>query len=152
MVDDAGRAGTAGDLAPWADRLAALAPFATRVREADFVFGAWADSHQLPDGSWMMPYHELTDGGLALMAAFGSWIQVGFDWSTWARTDEGRRLLEEPAAMADATPEQIARLLTTIIRADRFNEGQLAGAWDSGYLIRLLDRVAVLRGAMDEER
>jgi hypothetical protein len=151
MVDDAGRAGTAGDLAPWADRLAALAPFATRVREADFVFGAWADSHQLPDGSWMMPYHELADDGLALIAAFGSWIQVGFDWSTWARTDEGRRLLEEPAAMADATPEQIARLLTTIIRADRFNEGQLDWAWQSGLVGRLLDRVAALHATIGRD-
>jgi hypothetical protein len=149
VTDDAGREPGAGP-DPWADRLRILAPFATAVRAPDFAFGAWQAATQLASGAWTMPYHELADDGRALIAACGAWIQVGFDWSRWAQTDEAKRLFEDPSAVRDATPQQIAWILTLLIRAERFSEGQLDWAWRSGLFERLLDRVAELHAVARE--
>jgi hypothetical protein len=45
---------------------------------------------------------------------------------------------------AIATPDQLTELLTAIIRSDRFVEGSIAGAFDSGLLGRIACRAAVL--------
>lgn len=57
---------------------------------------------------------------------------------------EAARLLDDPACLAEATPEQLAHLLTGLIRSERFNEGTLAGAFDSGLIARILRRATVL--------
>lgn len=144
MIDEAGHDPDAGS-DRWATPLRVLAPFADRIGEPDFEFGAWGGGDRLPNGTLSMPYHELAAGGEALIAACGAWLQVGFDWSNWARTEEGKGLMEDPTALARATPEQIARVLTLLIRANRFNEGQLEWAWRSGLFQRILDRVAALQ-------
>lgn len=72
------------------------------------------------------------------------WILWGFDWMTWGRTEEGRRLAEDGQAMVSATPEQLARVLTALVRSERFAEGTLAGAAESGLIQRVLQRAAVL--------
>ena len=51
--------------------------------------------------------------------------------------------------MREATPEQLARVLTVVVRAERFNEGAMAGAVQSGLLPRLLRRAAALASAME---
>jgi hypothetical protein len=40
-------------------------------------------------------------------------------------TPEARALLEDPAAMREATPEQLARVLTVVVRLERFSEGAM---------------------------
>jgi hypothetical protein len=68
----------------------------------------------------------------------------GFDWQRWLAGDEGRALRDDPAAVANATPDQLARLLTAIARSDRFVEGSIAGAFESGVLARISRRAAFL--------
>jgi hypothetical protein len=128
----------------WAEPIASLAPFATAAREPGFAFGAWHASERGADGAWSMPWYELADGGSRLVAAAGVWIVVGFHWRDWVDTAEAQTLIDDPAAMLDATPEQIAHLLTALIRSERFFEGQLEGAWQSGLFLRIVDRVAAL--------
>jgi hypothetical protein len=84
--------------------------------------------------------------------ARGDWIVVGFDWRTWLGTPEGRALRDEPDAIASATPEQIAWLVTAIVRSDRFVEGSIEGAFDSGLLARISRRAAVLLDAASRAR
>ncbi len=66
------------------------------------------------------------------------------------RPTEDVALFEDPEAMARATPLQLARVLTVLVRAERYAEGALAGALESGLVLRLLRRAEVLAGAVDE--
>ena len=57
-----------------------------------------------------------------------SLIVMGFDWMTWLQTPHGVALSFAPAAIAGASSTDLARLVTAIVRGDRFVEGNLAGA------------------------
>ena len=81
--------------------------------------------------------------------AAGSWVVAGFDWRTWLARDEGRALRDDPDAVATATSDQLARLVTAIVRSDRFVEGSIAGAFESGLLARVSRRAQAL---LDEPR
>lgn len=50
----------------------------------------------------------------------------------------------DPSTIAVADVDQLAHLLTTLIRGDRFNEGLLASAFDDGTLLAIARRMAVL--------
>ena len=75
-----------------------------------------------------LPYYTFGRAGEAFQAAVGrgGWI-FPFDWGTWLQTAEGRALTSDREALAAATPLQLARLLTAIVRSDRFTEGSIAG-------------------------
>jgi hypothetical protein len=53
--------------------------------------------------------------------------------------------------LAKATPDQLAHLLTTIIRQDRFCEGELDVAFKSRLLTRIVRRAAELAKEQVEE-
>ena len=76
------------------------------------------------------------------------WVLADFDWGTWKGTSEAMELRGNPYAMARATPDQIAKLLTVLIRLDRFCTGSLASAFKTGFLGSILRRAAEL--AQDE--
>jgi hypothetical protein len=67
-------------------------------------------------------------------------------------TREAKRLRDEPAALAAATADQLASLLTVLIRHDRFVEGELAGAYRSGLLTGILRRAAALWEELDADQ
>ena len=78
-----------------------------------------------------------------VQAAYDSgWVLDDFDWMSW---EAGRRFGNDPMAIANATIEDIERLLTAYIRADRFCEGYLASVYESGHLIAVVRRLEVLR-------
>ena len=62
----------------------------------------------------------------------------------WAHGPEGRELASDRDALAQADADQLSKLLTVLIRQDRFNEGTLAGAFESGLLLRIAERAAAL--------
>lgn len=47
----------------------------------------------------------------------------GFSWPNWARSQEARRLRHESGAVKTASIRQLGKLVTTIVRADRFSDG-----------------------------
>ena len=49
--------------------------------------------------------------------------------------------------MADAPVEDIGKLITAIVRSDRFVEGSIAGAFESGLLLGIARRAAALLAA-----
>ena len=118
-------------LASWADRLAA----------AEFAIGDWTPQHRTEDGTLLMPWFEYSvdvDRFLREIAGAG-WVQP-FDWPAWAASEAGRRLQTDPAAIGDATPDDLIRLVTTIVRSDRFHEGAIASAFDRGVYLRIAHR------------
>lgn len=73
------------------------------------------------------------------------WVSPEVDWPSWMETEEACRLRDDPAAIPEATVEQLQKLLTTVIRQDRFVTGALAGAFESGMLTAVVRRAEQLR-------
>lgn len=127
------------------ERLAALAVFLPAFRAAEFNLGHW-EGESRREGTITMPYFVLSDQATSFVDAayrLGR-VLTDFNWPAWKETPEAKRLRDDPAVLANATPEQLARLLTVCIRQDRFVEGALESAFKSGLLTRILERVAEL--------
>lgn len=127
-------------------RLMALAAFVPVLAAPGFSFGRWEQPPTDADGTMRLPYVELGPDAQAFLRAVGSggWLRPAFDWNAWAVTDPGSALTTDPKAVATASPEDIARLLTALVRGDRFFEGTLAGAFESGMMLAVAERCAAL--------
>jgi hypothetical protein len=53
-------------------------------------------------------------------------------------------LRDHPEALASATPDQLAKLITVVVRQERFYEGSLAGAFEDGLVLAIVRRAGVL--------
>jgi hypothetical protein len=133
------------------ERLRILADLEPILEAADADFGHW---EVIPPtgGVHHLPWFVFGPAADAFRAAVGrgGWMIVGFDWGSWLQTDEGRALRDRPEALAAATPHQLAMLLTAIIRSDRFVEGSIAGAFESGLLVRIARRATALLAGSDQ--
>jgi len=72
------------------------------------------------------------------------WILDGFDWPEWAQTDEFKDLFSKPETLAKAAAHQLAKLLTALVRKERFCEGTMASACAEGLLARITQRAGML--------
>ena len=72
-----------------------------------------------------------------------SLIVMGFDRMAWLRTPEGSAL-QSAGAIERASSTDLARLVTAIVRGDRFVEGNIVGAFESGVLAAISRRAALL--------
>ena len=80
---------------------------------------------------------------MAFYRAFDeSGLFIRFDWPSWQK--EAARLYDDPSLIDQADLETIRRLLTTHIRKDRFCEGHLASACESGHIVAVLKRLKQL--------
>jgi len=129
-------------------RLEAIAAFADELETPGFDAGHWHRSERTatPDGDvWTMPWFELSERADAFIrtAAGSGWVQP-FDWMAWVETDEGKSLRDDREALSRSTADQLQRLLTAVIRADRFSEGSLEWAFDSGLMAAIARRARTL--------
>ena len=126
-------------------RLRALAPFAHRFQSPGFDFGQWVHPPARADGVLEFPYFAFsTEASDFIRTCYEvGWVQE-FDWPGWKSSPEAIQLRDCPAAIEEASPDQLGRLLTVLIRQDRFVEGALNGAFESGFLVRILQRIASL--------
>lgn len=145
MSDRDGSYSGGGASATLQARLEALAAFLPVFERADFRLGAWAGGEKRADGAVQMPYYSFSAEAerFISMTYESGWV-IPFDWGTWAQTPEGQRLSGGGDALATATPDDLARLLTTLIRSERFGDGQLEGAYESGLLTAIVSRAATL--------
>ena len=67
-----------------------------------------------------------------------------FDWMAWMGTPEAQALVADHTRVATANAEDLRRLLTAIIRGDRFVEGNIVGAFESGMLLAIARRAQAL--------
>jgi hypothetical protein len=125
------------------ERLARLARWLPEIERGELDFGRWEGGDRLPNGSIQMPYYSFSERALALIGDMP--IEV-FDWGSWMQTDEARALLADHERIAEATPEQLVKLCTALRRGDRFGEGTLAWAFESGLLVRIVRRAVALAG------
>jgi len=130
------------------ERLRALGKYEDVFTAPDFTMGHWAETTPGEDGVIQMPWFEYSDGAEAVVeeAYELGWV-VDFDWMKWAASPKGRRLVADAGRVARAPAADLARLLTVLIRGDRFSEGELAGAYESGMLGAIVRRAAELAGS-----
>ena len=79
-------------------------------------------------------------------------------WSTrseygpWSGSDAGRALIADNSRIPGATADELALLLTSIMRADRFNGGVLDEAFRRGTILAVTRRARVLAWTAPNER
>lgn len=129
------------DLSADLNKLRALAEWLPRLEPGGLDFGEWEGGETQADGTMMMPWFDLSPDGRALVAALPV---VSFPWPDWMQTDEARALLADYSRIDQATAEQVVKLSTALVRGDRFSEGTLAWAFESGLLLALARRAAAL--------
>ena len=114
-----------------------LARFAPNLASPAPRFAAAASEDRLHEG--------LTPDVLAFVDAVtrAGWL-ITFDWASWAQSAEGQRLLGEPRHVTTTTADQLAKVLTALIRAERFSEGTLNQALESGLLLASARRAEAL--------
>jgi hypothetical protein len=130
-----------------ADALRRLSAWADRFADPAFSFGSWNPSRTGDDGVIMLGWFEMSDLGQAFVSEMYElgWVH-NFDWNGWLATPEGQGLARDPEAVAAASADDLGRLLTAIIRSERFGDGQIEGAFDSGLLLAIARRAKELAG------
>ena len=78
------------------------------------------------------------------------WVRGDVDWGHWSDTVEATTLRDDPSALARADVDQLVRLLTTLIRLERFSGGTLGSAYSSGLLTGIVRRISVLEREWSE--
>ena len=129
------------------ERLNALAAFAPEFESPDFSFSFG----KMVGNPGCMPYYQLSPvvAGFVDACYKTGWVQP-FDWVEWKGTAEAARLRDDRTALEESTREQLGRLLTVLIRQDRFVEGALGSSYELGLLTGIVRRIAVLAAANGE--
>lgn len=100
------------------------------------------------------PAHVEVGGYLALQPGLHGFVEalydcglaLSFDWGAWARTPEGSELVQG-RGVASADLEAVRKALTAHVRVDRFMEGHLIVAVESGQVAALVRRLLELAAA-----
>lgn len=130
-----------GDRGDFPRSLQSLATYAELFAAPDFKCGVWEGAAPLGELG-QMPYFDYSP----LVARFiadayaQKWTLDQFDWPSWKNTEEFRKLMTDTDVLASATPRQLQQLITTVLRQDRFAEGTLAEAFESGLMRRIAER------------
>ncbi|KAJ5815483.1 hypothetical protein N7474_007260 [Penicillium riverlandense] len=79
----------------------------------------------------------------SILPALSGWCTPYFDWIDWNTSDEANTL-RDTDLLNQATPAQLAKLLTVIIRQERFVDGTIETAYESKLLARIAQRAATI--------
>ncbi|MGE0733128.1 MAG: DUF6508 domain-containing protein [Alphaproteobacteria bacterium] len=122
-------------------RAADLADLLARMAGKADGFGRWHRETRDAHGHIGLPWFEYSEDAQKLLAQIrnAGLLVAGFDWAAWSGRNS---YLDDPNSIDTADREDCRRLLTALIRGDRFNEGLLFNAFESGLLRRLVDRLA----------
>ena len=101
-------------------------------------FGKLVGSKKMPDGNLSMPFW-LEDEIVSKFfnAAYFLGIVVTFDWASW---QEGIDILNNPDADFNAFDiDTLCKILTLIVRSDKFCEGYLINQFETGNMARIIE-------------
>lgn len=124
--------------------LEVLASFAPRLREPGASFGSMGpnrgsgqpgDPTQIPS----FQFSPLGDDFHRSMYEWG-WVSTDFDYPEWSRMPEAEALRGSPEAIKTATPDQLLKLMTVLLRGERWMEGALAESFEKGLLLAASER------------
>ena len=135
---------------PFAARLERLAGFAAVFEAPGFVAGEHVTPASVP-GVWTMPYaryHREVDRFVSIAYEDG-WVRSDIAWGEWSQTPEAQSLRDDPVVLATATLDQLAKLITVLVRQERFVEGSLMAAFEGGLVLGIVRRAGVLMEGAD---
>ncbi len=127
------------------DDLRVLAVWAPTLASPRLDFGHWVHTETGADGVMRMPWYDYSPDARRFMVDINraGFVQP-FDWMAWASTPAVQALIADPRGVATVEAEDLRRLLTAIIRGDRFVEGHVAGAFESGMLVAIARRAEAI--------
>ena len=127
------------------EQIRALADFWPVFANPKFVYETEDKHEKRADGVIIMPSSTLSSEAYAFhkMVYREGWILKEFDWLEWARTDEFNNLFSKKGAVAKASIQQIAQLLTALVRKERFSSGTMACAYSDGLLTGITQRASM---------
>jgi len=103
-------------------------------------FGELKGGEKLEDGSITFPYwssSEVVDKAFKLIHELN--LVPAFDWTSW---DEGKAILNNPNfnySILDTIT--LCKLLTTIVRSDRFDDGFFASNFENGVIPQIIKTI-----------
>lgn len=125
---------------PNEERLAGLAAFLPVFTAPDFKFGYWE-----PQIYSTGHFHFSREASSFVKTAYNlGWVRPDINWGEWQHTEEVEILRTDREELAEATPEQLAKLLTLYIRGERFCDGALESAFESRLLVGIFKRADTL--------
>ena len=103
--------------------------------ESTSKFGEWAGGEQVEEENCI----ESPIVSQFLDIVYGLPIIINFDWGAW---EEGRKIASNDDFDYDTLdlPAK-CKLITSIVRSDRFCEGTLVSAFESGLILRILKSI-----------
>jgi hypothetical protein len=130
------------------ERLAGMAEFAALFQAPDFRFGEIVSSPVRETEEALVytsPYSVLSPEAQRFAEkAYGlGWVRPDVDWMKWQGSAEARRL-QNPATIVSANPDQLAKLLTMVLRDGHWTETALVAAFNSGLLTAIVKGMAAL--------
>jgi hypothetical protein len=115
-------------------------------------FGEWRGGGRNKEGAIMFPYSvsaPVVHKFLEIIYAIP--IVINFDWGSW---DEGREIAGNEGFDFDAVDcVTKCKLITAIARSDRFCEGALVSAFESGLILKILksiEKEVISKGKADQ--
>ncbi|MDB5282411.1 MAG: hypothetical protein JWO06_1486 [Bacteroidota bacterium] len=101
-------------------------------------FGRLVGSQVLPNGSLSMPYWLETEiVSQFFNATYFLGLVVPFEWSTWR---EGFEMLNDPnTSFNELDTATLCRLLTIIVKGDKFCEGYMINCFETGVVVKILE-------------
>ena len=73
-----------------------------------------------------------------------NWVSPLVDYMGLRNTPKGERYFKDVNTIAEASPYDLACLITWMVRGDRFSEGLLASKFKDGTVLAILKRIDVL--------
>lgn len=127
------------------DAVKQLADINNRIQSHEGSWGKTKGGEKDENGVIQMPYvlkDPLIQEFLEFM--YDNHLVVVFDWGQW---QEGRDWYKSENAEKynELNAETALKLLTAVIRNDRFNEGALVGAFESGDFPKIINRLVELK-------
>ena len=105
-------------------------------------FGKLVGAKKMPDGNLALPFW-LEDEIVSRFfnAAYFLNIVIVFDWASW---QEGIDILNEPDSdFNNYDFETLCKLVTLIVRGDKFCEGYLINSFETGNMTRIIEALQV---------
>ena len=125
--------------------LAVFAGYAAAFEAPGFRVGEWKGGTPDEKGVVQWPwvdYSETVDRFVQDMDRVG--LVHSFDWMRWQATERGSALMTDPAAVATAAADELFCLLTSVIRGERFGDGEIEAAFERGVVQAAARRAAEL--------
>jgi hypothetical protein len=131
------------------ERTSRLTEFIPQFEVAGYSFGQ-SVGYEKEGNTFTIGYFKYSDEARLFIHAVyeNDMVLTNFDWGEWSQTTEATQLRDNPDLLAAASFDQVLQLLTIVIRQDRFCDGCIADAYESGLLVNILRRMAVLASEM----